>query len=299
MTELPPLENAVLPPGIRSRFVHDINGLRMHVLEAGFESTGRPCVLLLHGFPELAYSWRKVMAPLASAGFHVVAPDQRGYGRTTGWDPDYDGDLRSFRLLNLVRDSLGLVSALGYRSVAAVVGHDFGAGVAWLIASVESARVDKVVVLAVGHPGAVSRPLFKQMQLSWYSFFFQFEGTAEAALMRDEWSLFREWLASSPDIDRSVEAMNRPGALEAGLSWYRTNMRPEIWGTDIPFPPVSAPTMGIWGADDFALTEEQMTDSVQYCTGPWRYERIDDAGHWMQLTKPDVVNGLLLDFLPG
>jgi pimeloyl-ACP methyl ester carboxylesterase len=129
MTDLPPLDSAVLPSGIRSRFLDGINGLRMHVLEAGFETAGRPCVLLLHGFPELAYSWRKVMLPLAAAGFHVVAPDQRGYGRTTGWDGDYDGDLASFRLLNLVRDKLTLVAALGYRSVA-VVGHDFGAAVA-------------------------------------------------------------------------------------------------------------------------------------------------------------------------
>jgi pimeloyl-ACP methyl ester carboxylesterase len=119
-----------LPPGIRSRFVGGINGLRMHVLEAGFETSGRPCVLLLHGFPELSFSWRKVMPDLADAGYHVIAPDQRGYGRTTGWDANYDGDLDSFRLLNLVRDALGLVSAFGYRSVAAVVGHDFGSSVA-------------------------------------------------------------------------------------------------------------------------------------------------------------------------
>jgi pimeloyl-ACP methyl ester carboxylesterase len=119
-----------LPSGIRSRFVEGINGLRMHVLEAGFETKGRPCVLLLHGFPELSYSWRKVMPALAAAGYHVIAPDQRGYGRTTGWDGDYDGDLASFRLLNLVRDALGLVSAFGYRSVEAVVGHDFGSSVA-------------------------------------------------------------------------------------------------------------------------------------------------------------------------
>ena len=102
----------------------------MHVLEAGFETKGRPCILLLHGFPELAYSWRKVMPALAAAGYHVIAPDQRGYGRTTGWDADYDGDLGPFRLLNLVRDALGLVSAFGYRSVDAVVGHDFGSMVA-------------------------------------------------------------------------------------------------------------------------------------------------------------------------
>jgi len=116
--------------GVRTRFVDNGNGLTMHLLEAGDEAPGRPCVLLLHGFPELAYSWRKVMPALAAEGFHVVAPDQRGYGRTTGWDAAYDGDVDSFRLSNLVRDALGLVEALGRRSVAAVVGHDFGASVA-------------------------------------------------------------------------------------------------------------------------------------------------------------------------
>jgi pimeloyl-ACP methyl ester carboxylesterase len=124
---LPP---EVLPAGIRSRFVSGINGLSMHLLEAGFQTEGRPLVLLLHGFPEIAYSWRKVMPALAEAGYDAVAPDQRGYGRTTGWDANYDGDLASFRALNLVRDTIGLVAALGRTSVAAVVGHDFGAWVA-------------------------------------------------------------------------------------------------------------------------------------------------------------------------
>jgi pimeloyl-ACP methyl ester carboxylesterase len=127
MVDLPDIP---LPSTIRSRYVDNINGLRIHVLEAGFETKDRPCVLLLHGFPELAFSWRKVMPDLAAAGYHVIAPDQRGYGRTTGWDADYDGDLASFRLLNLVRDALGLVSAFGYRRVDAVVGHDFGSSVA-------------------------------------------------------------------------------------------------------------------------------------------------------------------------
>jgi pimeloyl-ACP methyl ester carboxylesterase len=119
-----------LHSGIRSRTIEGINGLRMHVLEAGFEGKDRPCVLLLHGFPELAFSWRKVMPALADAGYHVLAPDQRGYGRTTGWEADFDGDLAPFRLTNLVRDALGVVSAFGHRSVAAVVGHDFGSSVA-------------------------------------------------------------------------------------------------------------------------------------------------------------------------
>ncbi len=147
-----------LPAGIRSRVVDDINGLRMHVLEAGFETGGRPCVLLLHGFPELAYSWRKVMLPLAAAGYHVIAPDQRGYGRTTGWDPDYDGDLASFGLLNLARDALGLVSALGYRSVAAVVGHDFGSPVAAWCALVRPDVFRSVVLMSAPFAGPPALP---------------------------------------------------------------------------------------------------------------------------------------------
>jgi pimeloyl-ACP methyl ester carboxylesterase len=125
-----PLSRDTLPNGVRSRFVEGVNGLTMHVLEAGFDSPGRPSVLLLHGFPELAYSWRRVLPALAAAGYHAIAPDQRGYGRTTGWDARYDGDLRSFRLLNLVRDAIGLLAALGIRHVNAVVGHDFGSPVA-------------------------------------------------------------------------------------------------------------------------------------------------------------------------
>ena len=117
-----------LDPAIRSRFVEGVNGLTLHILEAG--DPKRPLLLLLHGFPELAYSWRRVMPLLAEAGYHVVAPDQRGYGRTTGWDADYDGDLRAYGMFNLVRDTLGLVAALGRNSVASVIGHDFGSPVA-------------------------------------------------------------------------------------------------------------------------------------------------------------------------
>jgi pimeloyl-ACP methyl ester carboxylesterase len=157
MTELPPLDPAVLPSGVRSRFLDGINGLRVHVLEAGFETASRPCVLLLHGFPELAYSWRKVMPALAAAGFHVVAPDQRGYGRTTGWDGDYDGDLASFRLLNLMRDTLTLVAALGYRAVA-VVGHDFGAAVAAGCALIRPDVFRSVVLMSAPFPGAPPWP---------------------------------------------------------------------------------------------------------------------------------------------
>lgn len=129
-SRLPPYGNGTIPAGIRSRHIANVNGMTVHVLEAGYETPGRPAVLLLHGFPELAYSWRKVMPSLAAAGYHMIAPDQRGYGRTIGWDDSYDADPDPFRFLNMTRDAIGLVYALGHRSVAMVVGHDAGAPVA-------------------------------------------------------------------------------------------------------------------------------------------------------------------------
>jgi len=158
MSELSPLPSASLPSGVRARFIDGINGLKMHVLEAGFQAEGRPMVLLLHGFPEIAYSWRKVMPALAEAGFHVVAPDQRGYGRTTGWSASYDTDLNPFRLLNLVRDMMGLIAALGRTSVTAVVGHDFGASAAAWCALVRPDLFRSLVLMSApfGGPPALT-----------------------------------------------------------------------------------------------------------------------------------------------
>ena len=157
MTTTTAYGNVPLPRGIRSRMIEGINGLTVHLLEAGFETANRPCALLLHGFPELAYSWRKVMPALAGAGYHVVAPDQRGYGRTTGWDDSYDGDLASFRMINLVRDAMGLVAALGYRAVD-VVGHDFGSPVAAWCALLRPDVFRSVVLMSSPFAGPPSLP---------------------------------------------------------------------------------------------------------------------------------------------
>jgi pimeloyl-ACP methyl ester carboxylesterase len=143
---------------IRSRLIGNNNGLNMHILEAGHEQNDRPCLLLLHGFPELAYSWRKVMPDLASAGYHVIAPDQRGFGCTTGWQADYDGDIRPFGLLNLVRDAVGLISALGYRTVHGVVGHDAGSLVAGTAALIRPDLFRSVVMMSAPYPGPPRLP---------------------------------------------------------------------------------------------------------------------------------------------
>ena len=153
-----PYRQEWLPDGVRSRFVNNVNGLRVHVLEAGFETPNRPALLLLHGFPELAYSWRNVMKPLADAGYHVFAPDVRGYGRTTGWDSNYDGDLTPFRSLNKVRDALGLVYAFGYDSVAAVIGHDAGSPLAGWCAVTRPDIFKSVVMMSAPFSGTPSIP---------------------------------------------------------------------------------------------------------------------------------------------
>ena len=147
-----------LDPSIRSRFVEGVNGLTVHILEAGW-GEDRPRLLMLHGFPEIAYSWRRVMPLLAEAGFHVVAPDQRGYGRTTGWTANYDDSLIPYGMLNLTRDAVGLVSALGWDSVDGVIGHDFGSPVAAYCALIRPDIFHSVVTMSGpfgGPPGLAS-----------------------------------------------------------------------------------------------------------------------------------------------
>src|SRR2546422_10026199 len=158
LSTLPPYGNGTIPAGVRSRAVANVNGMTVHMLEAGFERPGRPAVLLLHGFPELAYSWRKVMLPLAAAGYHVIAPAQRGYGRTTGWGVSYDADPHPFRILNMVRDAIGLVYALGHRTVAMVVGHDAGAPVASWAALIRPDIFRAITIMSSPFEGAPSLP---------------------------------------------------------------------------------------------------------------------------------------------
>jgi len=157
MTHYPDLP---LPIGLRSRHITDVNGLSMHVLEAGFDAvTPRPCLLLLHGFPELAFSWRKIMLPLALAGYYVIAPDQRGYGRTTGWRAHPDRDASASHMLALVGDMLALLAALGQSKVEAVIGHDFGSPVAAWCALTRPDIFGSVVLMSAPFAGPPAWPV--------------------------------------------------------------------------------------------------------------------------------------------
>jgi len=150
--------DGTLPKGIRSRVIHGVNGLDVHVLEGGHEGAGRPLALLLHGFPDLAYGWRHLIPILADAGYHVVAPDQRGYGRTTGWVNSYDAPLEPFGVLNMTRDAIALVSALGYRRTAMLVGHDVGSPIAAYCALARPDVFPSVVLMSAPFPGVPALP---------------------------------------------------------------------------------------------------------------------------------------------
>lgn len=159
MSTLEPMSPTLLPPGVRARIVPGTNGLDMHLLEAGWEQEGRPVLLLLHGFPELAYSWRHVMQPLADAGYRVLAPDQRGYGRTCVAPVAYDADLGPFRILNLVRDMVALAALAGVHKVDCVIGHDYGASIAAACALVRPDLFRSVIVMSAPFAGPPAWPL--------------------------------------------------------------------------------------------------------------------------------------------
>jgi len=226
---------------MRSRFVPHVNGLTMHLLEAGFETQNRPCVLLLHGFPELAYSWRKVMLPLAAAGFHVIAPDQRGYGRTSGWDGTYDGDPDAFRMLNLVRDALGLVSALGYRTVAAVIGHDFGSPVAAWCALIRPDVFRSVVLMSAPFAGPPALPFNTAHVGAAAPAPTEDIHAALAALPRPR--KHYQWYYSTREANANMHAC--PQGVHAFLRAYY-HMKSADWQRNTPFP------LQAWRADELA-----------------------------------------------
>ncbi|MEA2477827.1 MAG: hypothetical protein QOC87_2026, partial [Actinomycetota bacterium] len=248
-------------------------------------------VLLLHGFPDSSRLWRHQIPALVGEGYKTIAPDLRGFGQS-----DRPEGVDEYAILNVLVDLNSLLDELGIER-AHVVGHDWGAGAAWGFASIFPARTRTVTALSVGHPTSFRSGGPEQIMASWYMFLFQFEGVAEELLSRNDWEFMRAWTKGAGDFDHYLEDLARPGALTAGLNWYRANARPESWvGEPLELPAIEAPAMGIWSSGDFALTEKQMTDSHKYVSGPWRYERIEDASHWIPLDAPDQLTTLLLDF---
>jgi pimeloyl-ACP methyl ester carboxylesterase len=248
-----------------------------------------PPVLLVHGFPDSGRLWRHQVDPLAEAGFRVIVPDLPGFG-----EAEKPPEVERYRITRIVAD---LLEVLG-EEPAHVVGHDWGAGIVWVLAALHPDRVLSLAALSVGHPNAGRPPSIEARHKAWYQLFFLFE-EAEELLLRDDAALLREWLADSPEREAQLEALQRPGALTAGLNYYRANLGPPNEVGRRQLPPVNAPAMGIWSSGDRYLVEQQMTRSEEHVAGPWRYERIEGATHWMQVDAAAEVTRLLLEHLRG
>ena len=261
-----------------------VNGIDMNVLVAG----SGPDVLLVRGFPDDHTVWRKQIPVLVAAGFRVIAPDMRGCGETTLMPRTED-----YRLDNLVADVKGLLDALGVKSVR-LVGHDWGAVIGWHFCFAHPEMVDRYVALSVGHPTAYATAPLKQKLMGTYILVFQLRGIAEWLIRRNNWQALRVGMRFPDEAPNWIAKLKRPGRLTAALRYYRANIGMIVART---LPRVSRPVMGVWSDGDIALCEEQMSNPKRYLDGPWRYERIDGANHWLQLDAAERTNALLRDYL--
>lgn len=268
---------------LESHFV-DVHGLRMHYVSAG----EGPAVILMHGFPDTHELWRFQIPALVAAGFRVIAPDMRGYGKT-----DAPHSIGAYAIEFLCCDILGLMDSLDLEK-AALVGHDWGGAVGWQLCMNAPQRFERFVALSTGHPAAIANAgLVQQMRLS-YILGFLMPVVAEYAIRANDWFFLRQ-VAPSPDQMALWRAALEPeGRLTAALNYYRANLklgRPHHWR------PVEVPVMGVWSDHDPALGEKQMLDTRHHCRAGFRYERLSGVGHWMQLSATDRLNALLVDFL--
>lgn len=261
----------------------DVGDVALNVLDAG----SGPPVLLIHGFPDDHRVWRRQIPSLLAAGWRVVAPDTRGCGQS-----DIAPKVSDYALPRLLDDLEAVLDALGI-GAARVVGHDWGAAIAWALAIERPNRVERLAALSVGHPTAYANGPIEQKLKGYYIGIFQLRGLAEWLLEMGDFALFRRLMGSAA-AETLIENYRRPGRLTAGLNYYRANLgllfqrRRES---------VRSPVMGVFSDGDPFLAEAQMRKTAEFVSGPFRYELIRGVGHWLQLEAPEQLNALLLDFL--
>ncbi len=245
----------------------ETNGIRLQVATAGAPKD--PTVILLHGFPEFWYGWRKQILPLANAGFHVIAPDQRGYNLS-----EKPEGIVAYHIDELAKDVIGLMDSIGKEKIN-LVGHDWGAAVAWHVAREYPEKLDKLAILNVPHPDVMVQTLRRSLPQplrSWYILFFQLPGVPERVMSWNGYQAMRRILITSSrpdtgisvDLDRYVTAWSQPGAQTAMLNWYRAAFR---WGQHKTVSParIRVPTLMLWGMNDVALSSEMAQPSIDLC----------------------------------
>jgi pimeloyl-ACP methyl ester carboxylesterase len=278
--------------GLREGYA-DLGDVKLHYVETG----DGPLVVLLHGFPEFWYSWRLQIAPLAAAGFRVVAPDLRGYNLSSM--PD---GIEGYAADKLAADVRGLILERGAES-ALVVGHDWGGTAAWTLAMNHPEVVDRLAILNAAHPRKLNEGLKHPSQLkrSWYFFYFQLPGgVPERHVRAKNWQFFKDFLRDArpsytpEELDRYVEAWSQPGAAKAMIDYYRAAVR--LGSKQGPIRPISAPTLVIWGERDRYLGPTLADPHHDDVPNLERVERLPDASHWVHHDAADRVNRLLIDF---
>jgi pimeloyl-ACP methyl ester carboxylesterase len=261
----------------------DVNGIRIHTTMTG----QGPSVLLLHGFPDTHIVWRKQVPALAAAGFRVLAPDLRGYGRS-----DAPGGVFDYTIDKLRGDVLGVLDALHIDKVF-LVGHDWGGTIGWQVAALAPERVHRYVTLSVGHPYAIAHAGILQRLRMTYILGFMVPGLAEHTLRAADWFVMRQFTDEPGQVEHWKRDLSPPGRLTAALNYYRANVSLALPRAQRR---VKVPVMGLWSDRDPALGEKQMRDSAHYVDGEFRFEHIRGADHWLQLTAADEVNRLLIQF---
>jgi pimeloyl-ACP methyl ester carboxylesterase len=282
--------------------VIESNGIKLHAVQAG--PVDGPLVILLHGFPEFWYGWRKQIGPLAEAGFRVLVPDQRGYNLS-----EKPKGVRAYSLDELTRDVIGLLDAAGQRQCC-LAGHDWGAAVAWETALRYPERVSRLAILNVPHLDVMARTVRssrQQLRKSWYIFYFQIPGLPEWALRANDYNNLRRMLRlsgrrstfSDANIEEYVQAWRQPGALTAMINWYRAVFRQAARGpwdpAKIPQRRVKVPTLMLWGRHDVALSSAMAQPSIDLCD-QGRLVFFDKATHWVQHDEAEAVTRELLGF---
>jgi pimeloyl-ACP methyl ester carboxylesterase len=255
----------------------------MHVV---IEGEGQP-VLLLHGFPDTHAVWRLQIDALVAAGYKVIAPDLRGYGKT-----EAPGSEEAYIMDALRADVVSLLDSFGLERVL-LVGHDWGSVVGWNVCMHAPERVERFVALSVGHPAAYTEGGPLQLLKGYYVLVFQLRGIAESMIKAFDWHSLRSMASNPAQFAEWREQLDRPGRLTAALNYYRANLKMFNAST---WPTVKVPVLGVWSSGDVALTEAQMRGSEKYVGESFQYERIDKVGHWLQLEAAEKVNALLLNF---
>jgi pimeloyl-ACP methyl ester carboxylesterase len=279
---------------LREGYAEVGDDITLHYVEAG----EGPLVVLLHGFPEFWFGWRQQIAPLAAAGFRVVAPDTRGYNLSSR-----PAEVQDYAVDRLATDIRGLIEKLGSES-ALLVGHDWGGTIAWTMAMNHPDVVDRLAILNAAHPRRLQQGLMNPNQLrkSWYFFFFALPGLPEDVVHARDWHFFRHFLqdANPPytpqELERYVEAWSQEGAATGMINYYRASVRGSQKEAKAAIRPISATTLVIWGQRDGYLGSdlaEPEHDDVPNLQG---VERLPDASHWVHHDEAERVNELLIDF---